>query len=158
MRTDRRGEDRTKGQRGRLRATERRARVRARANERARARASARALSREGARDDEKFDRTQRAQCIVVHPPPSGSDPPHNPPALYDQSILFYIVSRETSRPRWFDSFGATLSSMVAAVAEPSGFRKFFRIRPPRRSRGERPMAFLLTIPRRSRVVRVCLT
>jgi len=52
--------------------------------------------------------------------PPStpGSDPPHNPPALYDQSILFYIASRETNRlsvrlsARL--SFGATLQSVEA--------------------------------------------
>jgi len=54
--------------------------------------------------------------------PPStpGSDPPHNPPALYDQSILFYIVSRETNRlSAWLDSFGATLSSTLQSVEAP---------------------------------------
>lgn len=73
--------------------------------------------------------------------PPStpGSDPPHNPPALYDQSILFYIVSRETNRLRWFDSFGATLSSMVAAVHRALQLPDIFS----RPSVAERPMAFL---------------
>lgn len=88
-----------------------------------------RKADREAARDDEKFDRTQRAQCTVVHPPPPPSTPPPTrpihpiiPPALYDQSILFYTASHETSRPRWLDrSFDApTLSPATAdALAGP---------------------------------------
>ena len=58
---------------------------------------------RRAARDDEKFDRTQRAHCTVVHPlrlpPPLRPIHPIIPPALYDQSILFYTASHETSRP-----------------------------------------------------------
>lgn len=40
---------------------------------------------------------------------------PRSPPALYDQSILFYTASRETSQPDGFDR--SMLCSLATAVA-----------------------------------------